>query len=106
MQSALEIGNENTTNLVDAVTLKGMTATRESIYEKEKASLLDQLMSTMVRIATESGKNGYVARLDPKFDQVILNDINKVLTDLGYVVLIKEEELPSIGKFISLDISW
>lgn len=106
MQSALNVGNDDKTALIDAKTLKEMTASAESLYEREKASLLDQLMSTMVRTATESGKSGYVARLAPSFDQKLLNDICNTFTNLGYTVATRDEELPSMGKFISLDISW
>lgn len=106
MQSAMNVGNENTTALVDAATLRSMTATRESIYEKEKNSILDAFMSTMVRQATESGKNGYVAQLHPTFDRTMLADITKTLTDLGYTVKTEDSESAQLGKFILIDISW
>jgi predicted Zn-dependent protease len=113
MQSALQTGNDNDTVLVTAEALREMTITKEALFDKQKASVLDQLMASMVRIASESGGNSYTANLNPQFDVSLLAAVKEEFEKLGYKtvteaksdkVLITEQN-PS-GTFVSITISW
>jgi hypothetical protein len=106
MQSAINAGNTNDTTLVTAEALREMTITKEALFERQKASILDSLMSTMVKVATENGGNNYVANLNPQFDTALLANITGELSKLGYNVATEAKSDSKMGPFISLIISW
>lgn len=106
MQSALNAGQDNDTALVTAEALREMTITKEALFEKQKASVLDQLMSSMVRIAAEAGGNSYVANLNPQFDPTLLAAIKEELEKLGYKTTTEAKTDKTVGTFVALTISW
>jgi len=106
MQSALNEQTQNDTNLVTAEALREMTISKEALLENQKRGILDTLMSTMVRIATEQGGNGYTANFDPKFNPVLLADITNNLEGLGYKVLTEAKTDATVGASISVTINW
>lgn len=106
MQSALDVGNNNDTTLVTAQALKEMTVTKDELFARQKASVLDSLMSSMVRIATEVGGNDYIATLNPQFDQNLLNEIVDELTTLGYIATVQDKVDTVGGQTKVLTIIW
>jgi hypothetical protein len=106
MQSALETGTENETTLVTAEALREMTITKEALFDRQKASVLDQLMSAMVRIASEAGGNSYTANLNPQFDPALLSVVDSELKKLGYTTVTEAKNDKAIGAFVALTISW
>jgi hypothetical protein len=106
MQSALNAGNDNDTKLITAQALREMTVSADVLYQRQKDSILDSLMSTMVRNATESGAGSYEARFAPQFDLKLLAEIMSELVYLGYKVenLSKADE--KLGPYVSLNIAW
>lgn len=105
MQSAVNV-NETDVTLVTADSLREMTITKEELFERQKSSVLDALMSSMTRIASEQGGRSYVANLNPQFDVNLLNSITQTLQGLGYVVTTESKQDANIGNFTSLTISW
>lgn len=106
MQSAINAGTDNDTTLVTAEILRGMTVSKEALAERQKASVLDQLMSSMVRIATEQGGNQYAANLNPQFDPTLLAQITEELTKLGYTTTTEAKNDPKLGSFIQVVVTW
>lgn len=100
------IGNENTEQLVTAQALREMTVTKDVLFERQKASLLDTFMSSMVKIATEQGGNAYGANLHAQFDPVLLVSITDKLKELGYNTTVESKSDPKMGNFITLAVSW
>lgn len=106
MQSVVNVGTETDTNLVPAQTLREMTVTKEALIKRQKDSVLDSLMSSMVRIATEQGGNGYAANLNPQFDPTILAEIVTELQTIGYTVTTEAKSDEKLGSFITMSIKW
>jgi len=106
MQSALNAGTDNDTTLVSAELLREMTVSKEDLTARQKASVLDQLMSSMVRVATEAGGNSYSANLNPQFDPALLAQITDELKALGYTVTTEAKNDPKMGSFINVLIAW
>lgn len=106
MQSAVNAGTDNDTTLVNAQTLREMTVTKEALFERQKASVLDSLMSSMVRIATETGGSNYAANLHPQFDPSLLAQIVAELETLGYTVTSEAKNDEKLGAFIQVAVSW
>lgn len=110
MQSALDISSEGSSNLVTAQVLRDMTITKDDLFSRQKNNVLDSLMSSMVRIATEAGGESYVANLNPQFDAALLEIIIRDLEDLGYKVTSETKtvtlEAGNPTSFIALTISW
>jgi hypothetical protein len=106
MQSAIQTGTDNDTALVTAEALREMTITKEALFEKQKNSVLDQLMSSMVRVASEAGGNSYVANLNPQFDPVLLAAVDTELKSLGYKTTTEAKTDKAVGNFVALTISW
>jgi len=101
MQSAINVGNDEMT-LVTAEALREMTITKEALFERQRVSVLDSLMSTMVKQATENGNNNYVANFNSQFDPSLLTSITDELKKLGYIVTTSDH----MGSLTSLTISW
>lgn len=106
MQSALDVGNSNDTNLITAQALREMTITTAALFEKQKASVLDSLMSSMVRIASEIGGNSHGVALSEQFDKTLLEAITKELQDLGYTVTASPTTDSKLGPIVALSVSW
>lgn len=108
MQSAVETEVKGQPdNLVTAEVLREMTITKETVLERQKASVLDSLMSSMVRLASENGAKVYKANLNPQFDAVMLTQIIDTLKGLGYKVeTTKTQEENTKQEVILLSISW
>lgn len=105
MQSADQAQQAENT-LVTAEALREMTITKEDLFERQKANVLDQLMSSMVRQATENGNRSYSANLNPQFDPSLLGKIVDELKALGYEVTSEAKNDPKLGSFIALSINW
>lgn len=105
MQSAVNV-NETDVNLVTAEVLREMTITKEDLFERQKNSVLDALMSSMTRIASEQGGRTYVANLNPQFDPVLMTSITEKLQELGYSVTVETRTDEKLGSFVSLAINW
>jgi hypothetical protein len=106
MQSAVIVVSDNETTLVTAQVLREMTITKEAIAKRQKESVLDSLMSSMVRQATEAGNTSYAANLNPQFDPVMLAEIVTELQTLGYTVTTEAKNDEKLGAFITLSINW
>jgi len=106
MQSAVNIGSEDATNVVDAETLRGMVVSKEEIFERQKNGVLDSLFSTMVRIASEQGGTSYSANLNPQFDPKLLSTIVEKLESLGYKTSTEARTDEKLGAFVTLTINW
>ena len=107
MQSALDISNLNETKLVPASELKAMTVSKEDLFKRQKESIIDSVMSSMITVATEQGALGYRAQLHAAFDKGLLAEISQEFTGLGYSVQV--EETPATGPMpasLTLDINW
>jgi len=100
------VPNLNDTNLVDAKTLREMTISKEALFEKQKNGVLDSLMSSMVRQASEVGLTGYSANLNPQFDPLLLGEIVTDLKNLGYEVATEAKSDEKLGSFVQLVIKW
>lgn len=98
--------DQNETNLITAQDLRAMVMTKEALFDRQKTSILNDLMSTMVRLATEQGAGGYAANLDPKFDPTLLSSVTKELTDLGYEVTTEPKTDGNLGSVLCLTIKW
>ena len=97
---------EQETALVTAEVLRGMTITKEALFEKQKNAVLESLMGSMVRIASETGANSYAANLNPQFDPALLAEIKGELEKLGYAVTAEAKSDQQLGNFIQLVVSW
>ena len=106
MQSALNEQTQNDTNLVTAEALREMTISKEALLKNQKRGIIDTLMSTMVRIATEQGGNGYTANFDPKFNPTLLAEITENLESLGYKVVTEAKSDEKSIASISVTINW
>jgi len=106
MQSATTATESDVTEIVPAETLREMTATKESLFERQKNSILETLMSSMVKVATDNGARNYSANLHPQFDQVLLKTVTDKLTEAGYAVTAETRKDDKIGEFIVLNIVW
>lgn len=106
MQSVSELGKAGETNLVTAEALLEMTISPQNLFEKQKTELLDNFMSSMVRIATEQGLKQYAANLHPQFDVPLLAAVKSELQTLGYLITTANVNSPTAGDFIQLQISW
>jgi hypothetical protein len=106
MQSALNVNDVTDTKLVTAEVLRDMTISKEDLFQKQKESVLESLMSSMVRIASESGGKSYSANLNPQFDTTLLVSIVDQLKGLGYAVTVETKTAKDIGNFTQLTISW
>lgn len=106
MQSVNDISNDNNTALVPADQLRAMTVSKADLYKRQKASVLDSLMSSMVQLATENGNSEYQANLHPQFDATMLGEIKTELEGLGYTVTSEAVTGEKIGAFISLTVKW
>lgn len=104
ISAANEIGE--TLALVNADTLRDMTITKEDLLTRQKADILQSLMSSMVSIASNNGGFEYSANLNPLFDLNLLSDIRKELEALNYIVSTSTEKTEGMGEFISLTVSW
>lgn len=105
MQSIANV-NDQEQELVSAEVLRGMTITKEALFEKQKNGVLESLMNSMVRTAQETGANSYSANLNPQFDPTLLSSITDVLKGLGYTVSTEAKTQEGIGAFIQLSINW
>jgi hypothetical protein len=106
MQSALDAGTENDTNLVTAEVLREMTITKEALFERQKQGVLDSFMSSMVRQASENGNRSFSATLAPQFDTTLLTSIVDTLKGLGYTVTTEAKSDEKLGAFILVVVSW
>jgi len=95
-----------TTEFVTAEELRDMTISKEDRFERDRGNIMNSLMDSMVKIASENGLFVYTANLNPQFDAVLLTTISKDLNELGYEVTAEEKDEPNLGKFISLNVSW
>ncbi len=105
MQSASDIAQKEET-LVSAEALREMTVSKETLFERQKESVLDTLMGTMVRIASEQGGNEYSANLNPKFDPSLLTSITTRLQELGYTVTVETKTAEAVGQYPVINIKW
>jgi hypothetical protein len=103
---AMNVGNDNDTAMVPAQTLREMTISQAVISKRQKDSIMDSFMSSMVRIATEQGGNGYSAKLQPTFDPTLLAEISNEFQTLGYTVTTEQQVDPTVGPFLLMTISW
>lgn len=103
---AMNVGNDNDTTMVPAQTLREMTVSPDVIAKRQKDSILDAVMSSMVRIATEQGGNNYIVKLQPQFDQTMLTDITTELQTLGYSVKTELQADTTVGSYLSMTIAW
>jgi len=101
-----QIGQEDSTEYINAADLLDMTISEDARFDRDRNNVLDSLMGSMVKMATENGFTSYGANLNPKFDSKLLTAISGDLTKLGYEVKTKEVDDKTIGKFILLDVSW
>jgi hypothetical protein len=92
--------------LVPAAELRDMTITEEEMYTRDKSSLLQSLMSTMVSKANNNGVFGYSASVNPKIDRKLLSEIKDQFSELGYSVEVEEVKTPTLGEQVVLHISW
>lgn len=106
MQSITNIGSDNDTNLVTAQALREMTITKESLAKRQKDSLMDSFMSSMVKQATEAGNTSYAVNLRPDFDATMLNEITTELRNLGYTVDVKTTSNTTVGEYLVLTVNW
>jgi hypothetical protein len=108
MQSAVTAEKQNDVgNLVTAEVLREMTITKEDLLKRQKESVLEALMSSMVRLASEQGSTSYSANLHPQFDSVILVQIVDTLKSLGYTVVTeKAKEENTDQEIIRLVVTW
>lgn len=105
MQSVTDI-NGTDTNLVTAEALREMTITKEDLIARQKANILDDLMSSMVKVATQHGANSYTANVNAQFDPTLLQDIVAQLTTLGYTVTTENKSTEKMGNILQVVISW
>ena len=75
---------------IDAKTLKNMTLTQEELYQIQKENICDNLMSSMVSVATKNGQSFYAANLLTSMQERLMNDLTSHFTDLGYKVQLSE----------------
>lgn len=101
----LSEGNE-TTELLTAQQLLDLTLTDEERFERDRQSVLTNLMTSMVQVATNQGAKEYSAALNPKFDKNLLVEISKELSGLGYRIETTEVDDPNHGTYSNLLISW
>lgn len=106
MQSVTDISDLNETKLVPASELKAMTVSKEDLFKRQKESVLDSVMSSMVTVATDQGALGYSATLNSQFDAGLLAEIVTEFKALGYVVTTEAKTDAKLGALILLDISW
>lgn len=105
MQNALDL-NGTETGLIDAKILRDMTITKEQLFDRQKNSLLESLMSSMVRVASENGGTVFNATLNPKFDPVMLDSIVETLKGLNYTVNTSRQTDPSVGELTVITVGW
>lgn len=106
MQSVTDIGNDSSTALVEAKQLRELTISKAELAKRQKANVLDQLMSSMVSLATEQGLTQYDANLNPNFDATLLAEIVDDLKKLGYEVTTEAKSHEKLGASILLTIKW
>lgn len=101
------IGNEEvTTELINAEQLRGITITQEERFERDRVSVLHNLLDGMVQQAQQFGATEFSANLNPKFDPALLVEVTKNLTELGYDVNSGKQKDQQLGEFLVLNISW
>lgn len=103
MDSALNVNNDKT-NLVDAKTLKEMTPSQEELRETLKNNILDQVMSSMVKMA-QNGQTSYAADFQASFNKTTLEEIKKQFTDLGYAATTTDSSVAG-QPLVKLTLSW
>lgn len=106
MQSATQATDAQETNLIPATQLREMTITKEELAKRQKNSVLENVMHSMVQAASQSAQTQYGARLNPQFDPTLLEEIVTELQTLGYTVTKESKEADGIGAFIQLNINW
>jgi len=92
--------------LVTAEELRDMTITKEEMYARDKANIIQSFMSSMVSNANSNGVFVYSANLSPAFDPILLEDIKSEFTNIGYEVEVEEAETKSMGKVKVIHFSW
>lgn len=93
---------------VSAVALKEMTLSEEDLFEIQKENICENLMSSMVSVATKQGRDFYGANLLTSMSQSLVDDVVKFFDDLGYdTSLGQATNDPATGQeFKVLTISW
>ena len=86
MSSVLDISETTEVNLIPASQLRDMTVTPADIFNKQRVSLLESLMTDMVNVATNQGRSDYTAVLSSSFNPDLLNAIVSALEESGYKV--------------------
>lgn len=100
------IGNQGNTELVTAEELRNLTISEEEKRERDRRNVKDNMMSSMVRLASENGALEYTANLAPQFDSVLLTTIVDDFKELGYKTEVKKEKNDNFGEYIALKVSW
>lgn len=92
--------------LLTAQELLENTITNEEKFARDKANVLDSLMSSMVGVATKDGKKEYSASINPNFDPTLYVSVKNQLQDLGYKLSETTQDIKDIGAVVVLNISW
>ena len=97
---------ETNTELLSADELLNLTISEQEKFERDRQSVLENLMSSMVQVATQNGATQYAAALNPQFDKNLLTVVAIELTNLGYRTETTEVNDPKLGTYSNLSISW
>lgn len=85
MDSAVKAEEKGlTTSLIPAEQMRELTISKEDLRKKKKNQVLDNIFTSMVKVATENGHNGYGADFAPDTDESFLKDIEEEIKTLGY----------------------
>lgn len=109
MQSAANLKPQEL-ELMTAQELREVTVTESVLYNRRKENLLQDLMGTMVRLATEQGRKNYSAQVQAKqFDTKLLEEVIEAFKGRGYTVSTADKVTNMTGtpiELIELTIDW
>lgn len=104
MQSAVNPIENNI--LVPADVLRGMTVSKDEIAKRQKENTLQDIMSSMVRLATEQGATSFSANFQVNSSQSFIDSIADELKALGYTVTSELVNNSQLGNVLSMNITW